>query len=334
MPDVIQEDLSNVPASVIKQQAEAEAKIKELQDGPSTPPGNTDEPIVAEPIVADLEPTVVPPVIPAPVQPAISDGTADESGWEHKYSVLQGKYNSEIGPLKQSVVDLQASLDRQQIVIEGLNSQQSVAPRESKVDVDDLNPEDFKGWGDEMQTMVKTVNQLKAVIRDQAEVIKGVPAKLAGAPQDDRLNTRVESLETEVHDTRIQTYLKILDDSIPGDWRSLNKDPKFNAWLNEIDPLSLNPRRSLLTQAADALNSQQVSSIFNLYLKDSNVDAGVVIADALPTVTGNGVPPLDPPATNLSAADVKKAQNDFVQGRITESEFDKVYAKFQATLKR
>jgi hypothetical protein len=327
------EDLTNVPASVIKQQAAADAKIKALQDGTLTPDRNTDEPAAAAPIAATPEPTVVPPVTTAPVQQAISDGLADESGWEHKYSVLQGKYNSEIGPLKQTVVDLKASMDRQQIVIEGLNSQQSVAPKESKVDVADLNPEDFTGWGDEMQTMVKTVNQLKAVIRDQSEIInKGVPAM--AAPADDGLSTRVESLETEVQDTRIQTYLKSLDDNVKGDWRALNKNVKFNAWLDAIDPLSLQPRRSLLTQAADSLNGQQVASIFNLYAQESGVDAGAVIADVLPVSNGGGAPPDNDVVPTISAEDVKKAQNDFVQGRISEADFDAVYAKFQSTLKR
>jgi len=331
------EDLTNVPASVIKQQKDADRKIKE-QANPPAAATQVDEPIVADlnidPPAAAAVPVIDPPAA-APVQPAISDGTTDDGQWQHKYSVLQGKYNKEVGDLKSMALELKEKMDRQEIVIQGLNSKHSEQSPKS-VDIDDLNPEDFTGWGDEMKTMVTTVNKLKGIINDQNQIItglkEGTPA--AAAPADEGLKNRVESLETNANDTRIQTYLKHLDTNIKGNWRAMNKDAKFNKWLAGVDPISLVPRSTSLVTAAENLRGPQVTSIFNLYIAENGGDAGVTIADELPAGGGDGGGNEDLTKTvAVTQEDVKKAQSDFVQGRITEEDFDKIYSKFQLTLR-
>ena len=328
-----EEDLTNVPATVLKQQREAERKIKEAQDktaqdADQNQPANTvhDEPAVNEPARATAEPAAA-----QPAQPAIDDGAHQEGQWEHKYNVLQGKYNKEIGGLKELVDDLRSQMERQDVVIQGLNSQQSVAAPKS-IDLDDLDPEDFQGWGDEMKVMVTTVNKLKGIISDQNQVI----AELKGnksQPADSGLASRVENLESEANDGRISSYLKYLDDNIKGDWRKLNVNPRFISWLAVVDPISMKPRKEALGLAAQNLRGSQVASIFNLYITENGSNAGVSIADELPTGGGDGGGDFTPQVT-LTAEDVHKAQSDFVKGRITEEEFDKIYSKYQSTLRR
>ncbi len=321
------EDLSNVPENVLKQQQDAEAKMAALNKEPEPAPVVNTEP---EPIQPAPEPKPAEPALP--VAPIINDGSSDDGQWEHKYNVLQGKYNKEVGDLKSLVVDLQAQMDRQNTVIEGLNSQQPAAAP-TPVEIADLNPSDFEGWGDEMKGMANQVNELKKLVVTQQQEIAAHRSGQTPAPADDGLSTRVESLESEVHDGRIASYLKFLDDNVKGDWRAINKNAHFNAWVNQVDPISMQPRLSSLTHAAENLRGAQVASIFNLYVSEIGTDGGVSIADELPEGGGNGG--FDPkPVATITQEDVKKAQNDFVQGRITEEEFDKTYAKFQATLKR
>ena len=328
-----EEDLTNVPATVLKQQREAERKIKEAQDkttqeADQNQPANTvnDELAVNEPAPATAEPAAA-----QPAQPAIDDGAHQEGQWEHKYNVLQGKYNKEIGGLKELVDDLRSQMERQDVVIQGLNSQQSVAAPKS-IDLDDLDPEDFQGWGDEMKAMVTTVNKLKGIISDQNQVIAGLKG-VKSQPADSGLASRVENLETEANDGRIAAYLKYLDDNIKGDWRKLNVNPRFISWLAVVDPISMKPRKEALGLAAQNLRGSQVASIFNLYITENGSNAGVSIADELPLGGGDGGGDFTPTAT-LTAADVHKAQSDFVKGRITEEEFDKIYSKYQSTLRR
>jgi hypothetical protein len=329
-----EEDLTNVPASVLKQQREAERKIKEAQgkatqEADQNQPVNTvnDEPAVDEPAQATAQPAA------QAAQPAIEDGTHQEGQWEHKYNVLQGKYNKEISDLKGLVDDLRGQMERQDVVIQGLNSQQSAAAPTS-IDLDDLDPEDFQGWGDEMKVMVTTINKLKGIISDQSQIIsdlKGRTAQTSG--NDNGLASRVENLESEANEGRIASYLKYLDDNIKGDWRKLNVDQRFISWLAIIDPISMKPRKEALGVAAQNLRGAQVASIFNLYIAENGNSAGVSVADELPSGGGDGGGDFAPKAT-LTSADVQKAQSDFVKGRITEAEFDKIYSSYQSTLRR
>jgi hypothetical protein len=328
-----EEDLSNVPESVRKQQRDADKKIKDLAEPApivTDPPGNTDPPA---PVIDPPTPTPAADP-PAPVVPAINDGTADPGQWEHKYKVLQGKYNNEVPQLKSMVDDLKTQMERQDTVIQGLNSQHS-EQTPKKIDIDDLNPEDFTGWGDEMKTMVTTVNKLKGIITEQAATIAGFNGSpvQAAANTDDELQGRVENLESNANDTRIQTYIKYLDDNIKGKWRVLNKNAHFIKWLDVIDPVSMQSRKVALTSAAENLRGAQVVSIFNLFIAENGGDAGAVIADELPIGNGDGDGILTP-AVELTQADVTKAQSDFVKGRITEEEFDKIYSKFQSILRK
>ena len=95
---------------------------------------------------------------------------------------------------------------------------------------------------------------------------------------------RINSLEQKSQEDRVASYLKQLDTGINGDWRKLNVDPNFHAWLSETDPMTMSVRGNLLNAAAENFRVDQVVSIFNQYLSGSNVTAQstVTIADELP----------------------------------------------------
>jgi hypothetical protein len=89
----------------------------------------------------------------------------------------------------------------------------------------------------------------------------------------------------------------------------------------------------LLVAAATALRGDQVASIFNLYIS-ANSAGTLTIADELPGGSGNGAHDNLDTVTGTTQEQVSEAQRDFVQGKITEAEFDKIYSQFQSTLKR
>jgi len=333
MPKDPAEDLSNVPKSVLDANAAAEAKIKEAADGPAPDPADQPAPIVnTDPPATQIKAEPAQTTNPTPVRPAIDDGTNIDDGYEHKYKVLKGKYDSEIHGLRNQITELQSMVERQNKVIENQSSQQSASKAEpSKIELDDLNPEDFDGWGDEMKVAIKQINSLKQVVSEQAKRLEGYEG-YSQAPVNDGLKDRVESLESEINDTRIATYLKYLDSNIQGDWRKINKTESFNAWLNEPDPISLQPRRSSLAAAADALRGAQVASIFNLYIQAGNAGKDINIAEDLPNIGGNDGLESNRQRATVTKDHVKKAEGDFVQGRITEEEFDKIINQFQSSL--
>jgi hypothetical protein len=336
------EDLSNVPSAVRKQERAAEKLVEQIQAKPVDDPvkevvvvNKTEEEIAAEAAAVAAAPTDPPEAVPA----AIIDTNDQNSQWEHKYSVLKGKYDKEIGDVRDQMSELQLSFERQTKIIEDLNSKTIIPPSAANADVSmgDLDPEDFEGWGKEMKDMVVMVNRLNAVIRDQSEIINGLKT---GAPQgeaqDGKMSQRVESIEEEMGKTRAARYTQALDGTIKGDWRAINKDPKFISWLNVVDPISGVPRMSHLQVAAQELRGDQVSSIFNQYIEA----AGIVqtkptsFVDDIPAGGGGGEPNLGENQVRLTAADISKAQQDHIQGRITEAEYDKIYSDYQKELRR
>ena len=253
--------------------------------------------------------------------------------------MLQGKYNKEVGDLRADVESMKAMVERQNKIIEDNNSRKTEAPKQMETS-SDLDPEDYKGWGDEMTAMVKKMNKMSAIIRDQSEIIGGLkdikPGQQAST-EDSGLMDRINSLEQKSQEDRVASYLKQLDTGINGDWRKLNVDPNFHAWLSETDPMTMSVRGNLLNAAAENFRGDQVVSIFNQYLSGSNVTAQstVTIADELPgggsqgqqVTHGNG-------KATMTPDDVHAAQQDFIKGKITEEEYDKVYSDFQKELRR
>jgi hypothetical protein len=231
------------------------------------------------------------------------------------------------------------SFERQTKIIEDLNSKKSVPTSAADADtkVGDLDPEDFEGWGKEMKEMVVTVNRLNAIIRDQSEIINGLKTGTPNAQaQDGDMSQRVETIEQEMGKTRADRYTQSLDGTIKGDWRAINKDPKFISWLNIVDPISGVPRMNHLQAFAQELRGDQVSSIFNQYIEAAGITptAPISFVDDIPVGGGGGEPIIEGGKVRLTAADISKAQQDHIQGRITEAEYDKIYSDYQNELRR
>jgi hypothetical protein len=330
------EDLSNVPAAVRKQEKAAEKLVEQISAKPEDNP--VKEVVVVQKTEAQIAAEATPIITPEAVPAAIIDTNDKDAQWEHKYSVLQGKYNKEVGDLRGQMSELQLSFERQTKIIEDLNSKKIVPTSAADADskVGDLDPEDFEGWGKEMKEMVVTVNRLNAIIRDQSEIINGLSSGASPGKPDGEMSQRVDSIEQEMGKTRADRYTQALDGTIKGDWRAINKDPKFISWLNVVDPISGVPRMQHLQAFAQELRGDQVSSIFNQYIEIAGITPTKPISfvDDIPVGGGGGEPIVDTTTARLTEADIQKAQQDHIQGRITEAEYDKIYSDYQNELRR
>lgn len=328
------DDTSVIPESVLKQQRAADAKMKAAAQDPAQDTDLVPEPSNADPIEPAADTPKVEPqhdgdrADPTP-EPAIPNGI-DDGAWEQKYKVLQGKYDKEVPRLRDEIAGLKVTLERQEKVLEQQSSQQNASS--PAPDLTDLDPTKFDGWGEEMVDMVKTVNSQNKLIKDQAEIIKnlkgGEPAQ--SSIQDPELLSRVEMIEKESHASRVERYFGDLERGIKGDWKQINTSKGFNAWLNEEDAITMVPRRAVLEQAASELRSKQVASIFNEYIKTKPGSSGnIQIADDLPGSGGRGDDVTGGQKPKLTVADLKKAEADFIAGRITEDDYNKVSNAFQ-----
>ena len=157
-----------------------------------------------------------------------------------------------------------------------------------------LDPEDFEGYGEEMEDMVNLVNaQAQEIDR-----LKGETSKVA--------QMQLESLE--------ERYYQALDQAVQ-DWRRINKNPAFIQWLTGIDEFSGRTRQQLLDEAHATFDANRVIRFFMTYKGGGRA--------SMSTARLGGV----------TREQFNKAVQDRVQGRITDAEFKKISDSFQRSIK-
>ena len=109
-------------------------------------------------------------------------------------------------------------------------------------------------------------------------------------------------------------YFETLEEAVPDIW-TINKDPGFLNWLQEIDPLNSRPRQDLLNEAQDRLDANRVAQFFKAWQR-----------------RGSGGTHHDATESRYTLDDLRKATQDRVHGRITEEEYKKISDDVQKLL--
>lgn len=226
---------------------------------PTPAPVAEPEPVPADSPVAEPEPvTPEPEPAPEPAKPV---------DWEHKYNVLQGKYNKEIPRLAESnravndaILTLKAEnakliseiTDLRKRVEDGIGkAPQAPAPA---ADIDN-DPD---------------VQYLKAQYPDVANgIVKLARAHSADVKkQIDTLSTSFQEVQKEKIADKRDKFYDMLDAKV-SNWEELNNTPDFNAWLDETDRYSGETRRVLIKRAYDRLDGKTAVNFFEDYLDRS-----------------------------------------------------------------
>jgi len=349
MPAKKKDAVETVPPAV-KRQAEAAEKIqKELSDGgkqkpvekePAKPTHPTPEPIV-EPSPIEAKPAApddvfVPAAIPDPKSP--DDGT-----YKAKYDVLKGKYDTEVPMLQTQIQSLQLVVANMQQAMENQASAAAVqSPARVESGIQPLDPTKFEEYGSEIVGLASGFN----AILEQNERLA---AQIQNGGQVTELAKRTERLETTIHKTVEDTYFDNLTNGMP-DWRTINRSPQFDQWLNGQDPISMATRRDILQYAANQLNAQQVINIFKQFKADSGMVAPSDGAPApKPTVQNDHLSGQLMPEANIgntnemqpsgvqvvypTTTEFNKASTDFVLKRITEEQYNDIASRYQMAIK-
>lgn len=165
---------------------------------------------------------------------------------EHRYKVLQGKYNSEVPRLSAENKELKTKLQDLEVQVEALKN---AKPPESLV-----KPEEIEEYGEGLVDLARRIAK-EEIATKQAEV--------------DALKARIESL-TNVTTQKVETdFFKSLTAMVP-DWEQVNQDAKFLAWLDEYDELAGETRQSLLTKAEKSRDAERTAKFFTAYKKASS----------------------------------------------------------------
>lgn len=234
--------------SLPRQVAEAEERanklqeqlLKQQQSPEPTPPKATDAPTETP---ADDE-TVPPPsgISPEPKP----DDSKDDNSYEHRFKVLQGKYNSEVPRLSSENKELKATLKSLQDQLDELKAAKSVEPL--------VKPEEIEEYGEGLIDVARRIAQEELAKKDAA--IKKLEAKL-------------DALEGVTTKTVEKDFFSLLTAKV-SDWEKVNADKSFHKWLDEADELTGVRRQDLLSQAEQARDADRVAKFFTAFKKTSN----------------------------------------------------------------
>jgi len=248
MPDDQTTHAPHIPDAVRRASQRADELAREA--GILNVPPAEETPELPEPTGEDVATVVEPPeqqlVEPAPSEPSPTQPAQPD--WEQRYNTLQGKYNAEIP-------ELRGQLTAMQQLIASMQAQPRASEpptRETRFSLPqrDVPQEDIEAYG---QDLVHGVQRW---------------SKLAIEPELSELRHRLVQLEGGVQQqasmTAVQRTEAGLDRALP-EWRTMNLDPGFIAWINQADPFSGKTRKVLADEAYAAGDVGRTLAFFQAY---------------------------------------------------------------------
>lgn len=275
-------------------------------------------------------------------------GNDDLATLQSRLNSLEGKYNSEIARMGTALKTSQNIIESQEAMIKSLQAGTGAVATEAPAsNFAKLNPDDYASYGSEMELMVSTVNKL---VEENGRLTKAAAASPGTQGENDRLakvEQTVQNLGSTVQMSAKQTYYQALDNAIVGadhkpEWEAINHDARFATWLGQDEPLTGIPRKAILIKANQEMNAERVISIFTEFKR--SLQGGQMATTA---ATENSLAQQAVPGTAAAGEEVDqtankqglittemftKAKNDFVQGRITETDFDKISNGYQQSI--
>lgn len=273
-------------ASTIAERARAaDALIARLREGQNQPPAN--QPPANQP-PANQPPT--PPANQPPEPPPAGDDVAELrrrlAAAEHDASTWRGRHGAETKRLSDAVADLTAKLE----AAVGQKAKDTFA--QALEGIQGVTQEESEHYGQEMLTVFTrhAMAQIKPLLDSMAAALRAEFAGLVKPVED-----RVQAAQETADERAKREFLEGLTARVPS-WGTLDRDPGFNKWLDEPDPLYDVPRRNGLDSAVHRRDHGRAAAFFTAYLDQRGGGA--------PQVPGGQQPPASAtPAANGQGAD-------------------------------
>lgn len=235
-----------LPRQVEAQLRELEALEKQLADeqnpAPAAPEPTPTEP-PQDPQPAPTEPKPVEPT-PTPTEPVVA-----EEKWEQKYKTLKGMYDAEVPRLHADMRDLKAQMDNLRKAAET----KPVEPAKPKTAEKLVTDADVEAFGSDLiEVQRKVAREVAAEFRGELDTMRA---------ENEKLREQLTSTGTQVSEASFEQRLYRM---VP-DFEAVNVDPKWIAWLNEVDPLLRAPRSSVAQQAFNRGDAEGVAHYVSLF---------------------------------------------------------------------
>ena len=193
---------------------------------------------------------------PKAKDPEVEEAAVPTDNFEHKYKVLQGKYDAEVPALHGQLKQLQSELTSVQSLLANLKQPEKVD--ESSFTAEKLLSEDeIDEYGPEMIDIIR---------RAAREEFGPKMARLE--KENESLREMLSNVSTTVSESARDNVIESLTSAIPN-WREINTDTKFISWLDEREVFSGARRHDLLTQAFENNDAARVIAFFKSYLDEN-----------------------------------------------------------------
>lgn len=198
--------------------------------------------------------------------------TNEEPDAEHKYKVLQGKYNKEVPRLQHELRSVSEENDQ---LRQRLNDMEatiaSFKAAKERPQPPDISEEEREQFGDDLIDLISRVSK-RDLLPEIEKRLKDVDGRVKQVDQ------KVASTEESMAESKRRETLEALARAVP-DWEQQNEDPKFLEWLNDEEPSVGVPRGRLLTHAFQANDANRVIWFFKGFQKENAADT----TDATPS---------------------------------------------------
>lgn len=227
----------------------------------------------------------------------VSEGEDDEpvvkkeEDFKHKYEVLQGKYNAEIGRMSELLSSTLAE----------------------RADVGAKKDESFGVTDDDDELIAQLKEEFPTIAKGmEAFTRKEIKAKLA--PTEGRINELAEATNSVV----VNDYLEALDVAMPT-WREIKDKPEFAQWLGSADRYTGQSKLRLLQGADAQRNTKAVAAFYEDFARESGL-----LSDEGATSRDINDPP--PPKKNMAPSTSQNlAPSTGSKGIITRAEITQFY---------
>lgn len=272
---------NNLPAAVRRQVADANALIAELNAKPGQIPAGTEYQTMPgsetpgtmatghnerwQPASTQQAPAAQPPAqpqytLPQPPSAAVQQAPED-SQWEQRYRTLQGKYDAENRMMREIMATQQQTMDK--LVEQRQSSLATPAPAPQQTPEEYLKSlgvtdKELEDYGEVLPIMVKMAQNM----------IKPTAAKL------ERELERTRQAAGTVAKAQVKSgqehLFATMDQRVP-QWKQINEDENFLAWLDRVDIIYGTSRRDILKTAFENLDTARVVAIFETFVQEDSV---------------------------------------------------------------
>jgi hypothetical protein len=224
-----------LPRQVEAQLRELEALEKQLTDAQNPEPTPAEPP--QDPQPAPAEPTPVEPT-PTPTEPVVAEET-----WQQKYKTLKGMYDAEVPRLHADLRELKGQVDS----LRKASETKPVEPAKPKAAEKLVTDADVEAFGQDLiEVQRKVAREVASEFRGELDAMR---------VENEKLREQLTSTGTQVSEASFEQRLYRM---VP-DFEAVNANPKWIAWLNEVDPLLRAPRSSVAQQAFNRGDAEGVA---------------------------------------------------------------------------